>query len=73
MNLKVCRFTTIMISIIVQLKAVKRYDSPTGYFGEIGLGRGKGIERTYYAGNNNILKAVATTAHCAIEGYISAI
>lgn len=31
------------------------------------------IERTDYAGNNNNLKAVATTAHCAIEGYISAI
>jgi hypothetical protein len=29
--------------------------------------------RTYYAGKSSTLKAVATTAHCAIEGYKSAI
>ena len=34
----------------------------------------KSTERaTYYAGNNSTLKAVATTAHCAIDGYKSAI
>lgn len=27
----------------------------------------------YYAGNKRSLKAVATTAHCAIDGYRSAI
>lgn len=27
--------------------------------------------KTYYAGNSRTFKAVATTAHCAIDGYIS--
>jgi hypothetical protein len=31
------------------------------------------MENTYYAGNSSTLNAVATTAHCAIEGYRSAI
>jgi hypothetical protein len=26
---------------------------------------------TYYAGNSSTFKAVATTAHCAIDGYSS--
>ena len=32
-----------------------------------------GHQGTYYAGKSSTLKAVATTAHCAIEGYKSAI
>lgn len=34
-------------------------------------GGGVGRAFAYYAGKRRTLKAVASTAHCAIEGYIS--
>lgn len=34
-------------------------------------GGGDGLSFAYYAGKRRTLKAVASTAHCAIEGYIS--
>jgi len=37
------------------------------------VGKGGTGRRAYYAGNSSTLNAVATTAHCAIEGYKSAI
>lgn len=68
MNLKVCGFAICLLQVSQSSVSLSLCVCHSGGGGEIMEGESRA---THYAGKRRTLKAVASTAHCAIEGYIS--